>query len=47
MDALDALAADRDRGYLRAWGVTVIAGAALGAFSSMSNAFGSAYGPFT
>ena len=47
IDTLDALAADRDRGYLRAWWITVIAGAALGAFSSMSNVFGSAYGPFT
>jgi hypothetical protein len=37
----------RGRGHLRAWWVTVIAGVALGAFNSMSNVFGSAYGPFT
>jgi Family of unknown function (DUF6518) len=47
IDTLDTLAADHDGGYLRAWWVTVIAGAALGAFNSMSNVFGSAYGPFT
>lgn len=44
---LDTLAADHDRGHLRVWWVTVIAGAALGTFNSMSNVFGSAYGPFT
>lgn len=47
IDTLDTLAADHDRGHRRAWWVTVIAGAALGAFNSLSNVFGSAYGPFT
>lgn len=47
IDTLDTLAADHDRGHFRAWWVTVIAGAALGAFNSLSNVFGSAYGPFT
>lgn len=47
IDTLETLAADHDRGHLRAWWVTVIAGAALGAFNSTSNVVGSAYGPFT
>ena len=45
-DTLDTVAADHDRGHLRAWWVTVIAGAALGTFNSMSNVFGAAGGPF-
>jgi hypothetical protein len=47
IDTLGTLAADHDHGHLRAWWVTLIAGAALGTFNSMSNVFGSAYGPFT